>query len=229
MCLFPFEQFIEQQMVQLQNSILECLHYHTFSDMLSNMIFETHHVQILLCFGLGAIAWFTTQLIFPTFRLSSLVFSTTLWMWLGLPNLSIVCIPWCVCTHPIGPIGVHLLCCTHGNRHMGTHDAIHDTFASIVGNVNFHVRWKRLHVFPSTMFNSSCQWVKIVLTKDDIHTLIDVFIANPMWADWHPKSCATQEFLASNVAQAKEKNYCDWHPIDQFLPLGIEVFRCLHK
>jgi hypothetical protein len=30
-CLFPFEQLIEQQMVQLEDSILECLQHHTFS------------------------------------------------------------------------------------------------------------------------------------------------------------------------------------------------------
>jgi hypothetical protein len=34
---------------------------------------------------------------------------------------------------------------------------------------------------------------------------------------------------ASNTAQAKEKNYCNQHPTDQFLPLAIEVFGCLHK
>jgi hypothetical protein len=53
-CLLPFEQLIGQQMVQPQNSISECLHHHTFSSMLFDMIFETHHhVQILSCFGPG--------------------------------------------------------------------------------------------------------------------------------------------------------------------------------
>jgi hypothetical protein len=32
-----------------------------------------------------------------------------------------------------------------------------------------------------------------------------------------------------DVAQAKEQNYCNQHPINQFLPLAVEVFRCLHK
>jgi hypothetical protein len=32
-----------------------------------------------------------------------------------------------------------------------------------------------------------------------------------------------------DVVQAKERNYCNQHPIDQFLPLTIEVFDCLHK
>jgi hypothetical protein len=41
-CLPPFEQFIEQQMVQLQDFISKCLHHHTLSNMLSNKTFETH-------------------------------------------------------------------------------------------------------------------------------------------------------------------------------------------
>jgi hypothetical protein len=42
-CLPPFEQFIEQQMVQFQNSISKHLHHHTLSNMFFNEIFETHH------------------------------------------------------------------------------------------------------------------------------------------------------------------------------------------
>jgi hypothetical protein len=47
--------------------------------------------------------------------------------------------------------------------------------------------------------------------------------------DLLPWSCATQGFVASNVAQAKERSYHNWHPIDQFAPLAIEIFSCLHK
>jgi hypothetical protein len=39
----PFEQFIEQQMVHLQDSILEHLHHHTLSNMLDDMILEAHY------------------------------------------------------------------------------------------------------------------------------------------------------------------------------------------
>jgi len=42
MCLLPFEQLIEQQKVQLQDSILEPLHHHTLSNMLANETFEAH-------------------------------------------------------------------------------------------------------------------------------------------------------------------------------------------
>ncbi len=49
-CPLPFEQLIEQQMVQFQYSILEHLHHHTFSNMFFYGILEVHCVQILSCF-----------------------------------------------------------------------------------------------------------------------------------------------------------------------------------
>jgi len=36
-------------------------------------------------------------------------------------------------------------------------------------------------------------------------------------------------FATSNVAQTKEKRFCNQHPTNQFLPLINEVFDCLHK
>jgi hypothetical protein len=66
-CLPPFEQLIEQQMVQLQDSILEHLHHRTLSNMIFDNIFETHHARILSCSGPKVNAWFKTQPIFLTF------------------------------------------------------------------------------------------------------------------------------------------------------------------
>jgi hypothetical protein len=68
-----------------------------------------------------------------------------------------------------------------------------------------------------------------VFTKDGIRTLANIVIVNPMQANLFPWSCATQGFDALDVAQAKERSYCNQQPIDQFLPLAIEVFGCLHK
>jgi len=68
-----------------------------------------------------------------------------------------------------------------------------------------------------------------VLTKDGICTLIDIVIANPTRTNLFPWSCATQRFVAFDATQAKEKSYHNQHPTDQFLPLSIEVFECLHK
>jgi len=81
-------------------------------------------------------------------------------------------------------MGIHFLHCAHDNERTKTHDAICNTFAAITQDVSFHVGWEQLHVFPLMTFNSSCQWIDIVLTKDGICTLtniviIDVVIADP--------------------------------------------------
>jgi hypothetical protein len=65
-------------------------------------------------------AWFIIQPIFPGFCLTSLIFSTTLWIQLGLPHPSNTIIPWCLCHTSHQPYGypLHTLCSwqwTHKN------------------------------------------------------------------------------------------------------------------
>jgi hypothetical protein len=55
---------------------------------------------------------------------------------------------------------------------------------------------------------------KLTLCLPSIHTLIDIVIADPTQTDLLPRSYATQGFVASNVVQAKERSYCNLHPID---------------
>ncbi len=178
-CLLPFEQLIKQQMVQLQDSISKRLHYHTLSNMFPNGTYEAHHARILSCSG----PW----IIFPTFQLFSPFFGTTFNTWFGLPHPSIVSIPWCVCTHPIDTLGIHLLHYVHGNEHTWTHDVTRDTFVAIVQDAGFHVGWKQLHALPSTTFNSSRRRVDIVLTKNDIISLTNVVIVDPTRVDLLPQ------------------------------------------
>ncbi len=122
-----------------------------------------------------------------TFQLFSLVFL----MCFGLPHPLIVNIFWYVCTYCIDFMGVHLLHCTHGNECIGTYDGVCNTFATIAWDVGFHMGWEQVHALPSTMFNSSCCWINIVLTKDEIHTLIKIIIVDPTWMDLFFWSCAT--------------------------------------
>jgi hypothetical protein len=68
-----------------------------------------------------------------------------------------------------------------------------------------------------------------VLTKYDIHTVVDVVTVDPTRTYLFPRFCASQGFVTSNAAQAKEKSYCNQHPTDQLFPLTIELFGCLHK
>jgi hypothetical protein len=79
------------------------------------------------------------------------------------------------------------------------------------------------------MFNFAHRWVNIVLTKDGYWILANVVIVDPTHADLFPQSCTTQRFVASNAIQAKERSYCNQHPTNQFLPLVIEVFECVHE
>jgi hypothetical protein len=74
-----------------------------------------------------------------------------------------------------------------------------------------------------------CQRINIVFTKYDIHTLVNVVNVDSTRINLLPWSCAIQGFVAFDMTQTKESNYRDQHPIDQFLPLVIEVFGCLHK
>jgi len=156
--------------------------------------------------------------VFWTFQLFSPFFFTTFRTWFGLPHPLIASVPQCVCTHPINLIGIHLLHCVHDNEHIGTHVAIHNNFDAITWDVSFHMKWNQLHAFLSITFNSSCWQVNIVLTKDDIRTLVDVVIDDPLWTNLKPQSCATQRFVTFNVVQAKERSYHNRHPLINFSP-----------
>jgi hypothetical protein len=97
---------------------------------------------------------------------------------------SITYIPWCMCTHPINLMGIHLFYCAHGNKHTWTHDAF--MTVAIVHDVGSHMGWKQLHVLPSNTFNFFHQWINIVFTKNGIRTLTNVVITDPMWVDLLP-------------------------------------------
>jgi hypothetical protein len=46
-----------------------------------------------------------------------------------------------------------------------------------------------------------------VLTKDEIHIVINIVIANPTQANLFPQFCVIQKFAISNTTQAKKKGY----------------------
>jgi hypothetical protein len=104
-------------------------------------------------------------------------------------------------------MGIHLLCCSHGNKCTCIHDVVRDTFAIIVRNASFHMGRKKLRVFLSPMFNSFRQRIDIVFTKDDICTLTNVVIVHPTRTNLLLQFCAIQGFIAFNVIQAKKKSY----------------------
>ncbi len=124
-------------------SIVSFAYEHFFDlSLLFDRILEANRARILSCFGLRLNTWFIIWPIFPTFRLFSPMFSTMLQTCFKLSHLSITCLPWCVCTNPIEPMGIHLLGYAHGIERMGTHDVVHNTFVAIVWDVGFHVGWE---------------------------------------------------------------------------------------
>jgi hypothetical protein len=46
-----------------------------------------------------------------------------------------------------------------------------------------------------------------VLTKDNIHTLVNVVITDPTQANLFPRFCTTKGFVAFDAAQTKKWNY----------------------
>jgi hypothetical protein len=92
-----------------------------------------------------------------------------------------------MCVHTLHrPYGYPLLMLSSWQRMHWNPCAIYDTFAASAWDVGFHVGQEQLYVLLSTTLNSSYQRVDIVLTKNDIHTLTDVVIANPTQADLLP-------------------------------------------
>jgi hypothetical protein len=53
-------------------------------------------------------------------------------------------------------------------------------FVAIARNANFHVGQEQVHTLPSTTFHFFRRQVEIVFTKNEIRTLTNVVIANPM-------------------------------------------------
>jgi hypothetical protein len=69
----------------------------------------------------------------------------------------------------------------------------------------------------------------IVLIADGIHTLADIVIVDPTHADLVSQATFSQGMVVTIVAQANIMSYCNRHPKDDFIPLTIKIFGCLHQ
>jgi hypothetical protein len=88
-------------------------------------------------------------------------------------------------------MGIQILHYAHGNKRIGTYDVIHDIFSTIVQYDGFYMGREKLHVFPLATFNSFNRWINIVLTKDGIHTLVNIVISDPTCVNLLPQFCTT--------------------------------------
>jgi hypothetical protein len=81
--------------------------------------------------GLSVNVWLLTCLVILFFHLPSNDFSTTLHTRLGLSQPLILGVSHCICNQPLDPMGIHLLCCTHGGERMVSHDVVQNVFVAI--------------------------------------------------------------------------------------------------
>jgi hypothetical protein len=112
------------------------------------------------------------------------IFSSTLCTRLGLFYPTACGLSQCICGQPIDSIKIHLLHCVHGGECNVTHDAICDSFISIVRDVNFHVSCKQTHVLLTPYLQWLWQQVNIVFIIDGIRALVDVIIVDSTHANF---------------------------------------------
>jgi hypothetical protein len=123
---------------------------------------------------------------------------------------------------------------------MATHDAIQNSFASIVRDEKFHVLCEQntpflvvisLIITMMTGYYVYSRWYLhfgIVFMVDGICTLTDVIIVDLI----HPHLVLQVFFFLGMVAtittQTKVVSYCNRHLKDDFIFLVVEIFKCLH-
>jgi hypothetical protein len=126
-------------------------------------------------------------------------------------------------------MGIHFLCYFHGNEHTWTHDAISQHLCCHCVKCWLPCRMKTTtctsfnHIQLLSLMNWHCvHQIQHLCLSRHCHCL-------PNASGFTSPIFATQRFVTFDAVQAKEKSYRDQHPIDQFLPLIVEVFGCLHK
>jgi hypothetical protein len=73
--------------------------------------------------------------------------------------------------------------------------------------VKFHVLQEHINIFSPSLLETFHRWVDIVLSVDDICTLIDVVIINPIRIDVKSRMILFQRVAMTLVAQVKKKLY----------------------
>ncbi|CAM6098052.1 unnamed protein product [Calypogeia fissa] len=160
--------------------------------------------------------------------MNSFIFSTSLWVRLGLPHPGLLGQPSCVCGHPLDPVGTHILRCSHGSERMATHDDLRDVLAIITRDAGYHVSTEQTHVLPAVDGILDRRRADIVFSWAGVRALADVVVADPTGASMAVSAAHIPGHAASHAAQLKEEAYAIHHSGDLFYPFAVEVFGALH-
>jgi hypothetical protein len=123
-CLPLFEQLVKMGVIQLQKTISKRLHDYSFSNIILNMSFDSHWTCLKSYARPSVETWLYACLVISCFCLPSNVFPSTLQTKLNLPHPLALGLTHCIYAQPLNPIGIHLLCCAHGEKKTTSHDAI---------------------------------------------------------------------------------------------------------
>ncbi len=127
------------------------------------LLSNSHQTCLRLCVGPSEGIQLLAYLIIPFFHLPLNVLSTTLPTWLGLSHPLVLGVSHYICNQPLDPLGIHLLCCTHGGEKMAFHDVVRNVFMVIVKDAGFHVSQEQTHVLSPLALQSSHHQINIVL------------------------------------------------------------------
>ncbi|CAM6092536.1 unnamed protein product [Calypogeia fissa] len=114
--------------------------------------------------------------------MSSFIFTTSLWVQLGLPHPGLLRQSSCVCGHPLDLVGTHILRCSHGSERTSTHHDIWDVLAAIAQDTGYHVTTEQTHVLLTVDGIPDRRHANIVFSQAGVGALVDVVVADPMGA-----------------------------------------------
>jgi len=111
-----------------------------------------------------------------------------------------------------------------------------NVFAYIIKEINLHVTLEQLHVFSSSTLQTFKWYVDIVLSKDGVHTSINIVIVIPLmqhffvlntFCTWFLtpayllfQAISTHGFAILGGTQVQGQNYQDPHPRDRFYTMA---------
>ncbi len=151
----PIEQLLERGMDRFQENILKSVHKHSFSSIISKLSLNFLHNLLKSYASPSSKVWLYVCLVIPSFRMASNILSSTLCTRLGLLHPTIRSFSQCICGQAIDLTWIHVFRYAQGGERTVTHDAIRDSFTSIVKDVKFQVLRKQTHVLLMPSLQSS--------------------------------------------------------------------------
>jgi hypothetical protein len=121
-------------------------------------------------------------------------------------------------------LGIHLLWCPCKSEHIVSHNILQNKIATIVLESETHVQTKCSYLFRYRIQ----QWINILITRDNFWTLVNIVITNLTYPNI--VQCLMSMTMHATIVAVQKKtwSYVDRASRDDFIPLGIETYGCLH-